>query len=165
MPVNAYCLIWDNNYFYNLPPFSLGPVLAKVNREMTETVIVVPDWSTQYWYSQLMQMTNHEPLYFRPLAKNMILPDKPSENHLLHPKLQLMAIRIMMLLLKFQKNLGGSQHFKCNNYIKHRLCYSKTIGKIGVTHVLDFLGAMFDKGHGYSVCYSCCSYTFSRCYV
>ena len=101
MAVNAFCLIWNNKYFYDLPPFSLGPVLAKVNREMTETVIVVPDWSTQYWYSQLMQMTNHEPLYFRPLAKNMILPDKPSNNHLLHPKLQLLAIRVMMLLLKF----------------------------------------------------------------
>ena len=44
MAVNAFCLIWNNNYFYNLPPFSLGPVLAKVNRDMTEAVIVVPDW-------------------------------------------------------------------------------------------------------------------------
>ena len=62
MAVNAFCLIWNNNYFYDLPLFSLGPVLAKVNRDMTEAVIVVPDWSTQYWYSQLTQMTNHEPL-------------------------------------------------------------------------------------------------------
>ena len=44
MAVNAFCLIWNNKYFYDLPPFSLGPVLAKVNRVMTEAVIVVLDW-------------------------------------------------------------------------------------------------------------------------
>ena len=43
MAVNFFCLIWNNNYFYDLPLFSLGPVLAKVNRDMTEAVIVVPD--------------------------------------------------------------------------------------------------------------------------
>ena len=38
-----------------LPPFSLVvPVLAKVNRDKTNAVIVVPDWSTQYWNPQLM---------------------------------------------------------------------------------------------------------------
>ena len=41
------------------PPFSLvGRVLAKIHRGKTNTVIVVPDWSTQYWYPQLFQMTN-----------------------------------------------------------------------------------------------------------
>ena len=43
-----------------------------------------------------------------------------------------------------------STHCKYNNYIKHWLDYSKTIGKIEVTHVLDFLSAMFEKGHAYS---------------
>ena len=64
-------------------------------------------------------MTNHEPLYFRPLAKNMILPDKSSNHHLLHPKLQLMAIRVMMLLLKFYKHLGGNQHILNTIIIKN----------------------------------------------
>ena len=45
------------------PPFSLvGRVLAKMIRDKTDEVIVVPDWSTQHWYPQLMQMTTHEPL-------------------------------------------------------------------------------------------------------
>ena len=102
MAVNAFSLNWNNNYFYMFPPFSLvGRVLAKINRDKTEAVIVVPDWSTQYWYPQLMQMTSHEPIYFRPSAKNLILIHKLPENHLLHLKLQLMAIRVMILLLKF----------------------------------------------------------------
>ena len=74
MAVNAFSLTWNINYFYVFPPFSLvSRVLAKVNRDKTEAVIVVPDWSTQYCYPQLMQMTSHEPLYFRPTAKNLIL--------------------------------------------------------------------------------------------
>ena len=60
MAVNAFPLTWSNNYFHMFPPFSLvGRVLAKVNRDKTEAVVVVPNWSNQYWYSQLMQMTSH----------------------------------------------------------------------------------------------------------
>ena len=159
MAVNAFCLIWNNNYFYNLPPFSLGPVLAKVNREMTETVIVVPDWSTQYWYSQLMQMTNHEPLYFRPVVKHMILPDKPfttSKTAVNDNKVNDATAKIL------ETSWRKSTHFKYNNYTKQWLCYSRTMGKIGVTHVLDFLSGIFDKKHSSSMCYSSCSYTTLR---
>ena len=102
MAVNVFSLAWHNNYFYMFPPFNLvGGVLAKVNKDKTKVVTVVLDWSTQYWYPQLMQMTSHEPVYFRPSAKNLILIHKLPENHLLHLKLQLMAIRVMLLLLKF----------------------------------------------------------------
>ena len=55
LAVNAFSLTLNNNYFYMFPPFSLvDQVLAKVNRDNTEAVLVVPDWSTQYWYPQLM---------------------------------------------------------------------------------------------------------------
>ena len=34
------------------PPFSLVcQVLAKIYRDKTNAVIIVPDWSTQYWYT------------------------------------------------------------------------------------------------------------------
>ena len=49
MAVNAFYLTWNNNYFCMFPPFSLvGRVSAKVNRDKTEEVISVPDWSTQH---------------------------------------------------------------------------------------------------------------------
>ena len=47
-------------------------------------------------------------------------------------------------------SLRQSTHWKYNDYIKHWLDYSKTISKIEVTHVLNFLSAMFEKGHAYS---------------
>ena len=102
MAVNALSLTLNNNFLYMFPPLSLvDRVIAKVNRDKTEAVIMVPDWSTQYWYRQLMQMTSHQSLYSRPSAKNLILTRKTSENHPLHLKLQLMTIRVMLLLSKF----------------------------------------------------------------
>ena len=41
-----------------------------------------------------------------------------------------------------EASLRQSIHCKYNNYIKHWLTYSKTMGKIEVTHVLHFLSAM-----------------------
>ena len=55
-----------------------------------------------------------------------------------------------------------STNFKYNNYTNQWLCYSRTMGKIGVTHVLDFLSGIFDKKHGSSMCYSSCAYTTLR---
>ena len=49
-----------------------------------------------------------------------------------------------------KESFRQSAHFKYNNHIKHWLDYSKTIGKIEVTHVLDFLSAMIEKKYAYS---------------
>ena len=109
MAVNAFCLIWNNNYFYNLPSFSLGSVLAKVNMDKTEAVTVVPDQSSQYWSSQLMQMTNHEILYFQPLAKNMTLPDKPVRGSFTTSKIAVNGNQGNDAIVKILKRLGENQ--------------------------------------------------------
>ena len=49
-----------------------------------------------------------------------------------------------------EASLRQSAHSKYYNYIKHWLDYSKTIGKIELIHVLDFVSARFEKGHAYS---------------
>ena len=49
-----------------------------------------------------------------------------------------------------EASLRQSTHCKYNSYIKHWQAYSKTMEKIEVTHVLDFLSAMFEKGYAYS---------------
>ena len=48
MAVNAFSLTWSSNYFYMLLSFSaIDQVLAKVNRDKNEAVIVVRNWSNQ----------------------------------------------------------------------------------------------------------------------
>ena len=43
-----------------------------------------------------------------------------------------------------------STHCKYNNYIKQWTSYSKNIGHIEVSYVVDFLIGIFDTGHAYS---------------
>ena len=62
MAVNASFLTWNNSYFYILLFSFVGQVLAKIYRNKTNPVIVVPDWSTQYWCLQFLQgnsISNH----------------------------------------------------------------------------------------------------------
>ena len=102
MAVNDFSLTWNNNYFSMFPSFSLvGRVLVKIHRDKSNAATVVPDWPTQYWYPQLLQMTNQDPLYFRPSPRNLTLPHKPSVNHPLWKKHQLRAIRMTILQKKF----------------------------------------------------------------
>ena len=97
--INAFSMIWHNAYFYIFPPFSIiGQVIAKIRRDKTDAILVVPDWSTQYWYPQLIRMAKVPPLKFKPSTRNLMLPHRPDELHPLHKKLQLMAIRVMKLL-------------------------------------------------------------------
>ena len=51
-----------------------------------------------------------------------------------------------------EASLRLSTHCKYNNYVKQWTSYSKNIGEIEVSHVLDFLSGVFDKGHAYSRC-------------
>ena len=87
--INAFSLTWNNNYFQMFAPFSLvSRVLAKIHRDKTNAVIVVPDWSAQYWYPQLLKMANQDPLYYRLSPRNLTFPQKPSVNHPSCKKLQ-----------------------------------------------------------------------------
>ena len=157
MAINGFSLTWNNNCYYMFPPYSLlGRVSAKIHREKTNAVIVVPDWSTQYWYPQVLQMTIQDTLYFRPSPRNLTLPYKPFVNPRLYKKLQLIAIRITIQQKNFRsvsyisKHISISTHCKYNNYIKQYTSYSKYIGHIEVSHALDFLSGMFDREHAYS---------------
>ena len=49
-----------------------------------------------------------------------------------------------------EASLRISTHCKYNNYIKQWTSFSKTIGRIEVSHVLYFLSRIFGKGHAYS---------------
>ena len=97
-----------------------------------------------------MQMTSHEPLYSPSPAKNLILPQNlreqstTSKTPVNDNQHKATTAKILEAFLR------QSTHCKYNNYMKHWLAYSKTMGKIEVTRVLDLISDMFDKGHVYS---------------
>ena len=59
--IDAFTLNWENLIFYTFPPFNVIPtVLAKIQKERAEGIVVLPDWPTQSWYakaSKLMEKT------------------------------------------------------------------------------------------------------------
>ena len=106
-----HCFTWNNNNLHIFTPFSLaGWVLTKIHRDKINAVILV-DWSTQYWYPHLVQMTNQDTSFFRPSPKNLTF-DKNSTKFgkkfatqaLGEPsniqKIQLIAVRVIILQKK-----------------------------------------------------------------
>ena len=97
-------------------------------------------------------MTSENPLHFQPSPRNLTEPHKPSVNHLLQtektPVNSDQGDNTTEKML--EASLRISTHCKYNNYIKQWTSYSKNIGCIEVSHALNFLSRMFDKGHAYS---------------
>jgi len=94
--VDAFTTVWDFNYVYCFPPFSLmGKVLKKLCQDQVHRAIVVcPIWTTQVWSSTLLSMLVDIPRIL-PRSKSLLhLPHKPEQVHPLYPKLQTMACLI-----------------------------------------------------------------------
>ena len=55
--VDAFSIPWTGEYFYAFPSFTLiHKCLKKIEAEQAEGVLVVPAWTTQTWYPQVLQV-------------------------------------------------------------------------------------------------------------
>lgn len=93
--VDAFSVDWSTEIIYAFPPFSLiGKVLQKFVNDKAEGILIVPNWPTQTWFPQMMQLLVTEPLTL-PKGKTMLtLPFKKELVHPLYPKLQLLACHL-----------------------------------------------------------------------
>ena len=80
---DAFTLSWNINA-HLFPPFSLiGRVLRKVRRDRTQGTLVVPDWKTQPWYSDLTRLRHFHKRVHIPIVEGTLKwPGKP---HLCFP--------------------------------------------------------------------------------
>ena len=144
MAVNVFSLTWNNNYFYMFPSFSLvGRVLAKVNRDKTKAITVVPYCSMQIANADVQPratifstISKKSDSYTQTLRE----PTTTSKTSVNDNQGNTTTVKIL------EASLRQSAHCRYNNYIKHWLDYLKTMRKIEVTHVLDFLSAIFEHG-------------------
>ena len=52
---------WNTEFYYIFPPFSLlEKVTAKIYRDKTKAIVVIPNWPTQHWYSSLLSNKKHD---------------------------------------------------------------------------------------------------------
>ena len=99
--IDAFALNWSNFNTYLFPPFSLiNRVLQKVRIDRATALCVVPKWTTQAWWPQILEMMVADPMIIPPDQGNLVLPNKKGESHPLHKKLSL------VICLISGKNIG-----------------------------------------------------------
>ena len=92
--IDAFSLKWDSEFYYIFPPFSLlGKVAAKIYKDHTKCIVLMPKWTTQHWYPNLMKLAKATFL-ITPATQNLIQPQNPTLVHPLHKKMHLQAVLI-----------------------------------------------------------------------
>ena len=94
---------WNSVKGYAFPPFSLiGKVLQKVESEQSEIVIVVPEWTGQFWFPKLLEMIIDYPLFFAPRGRGRLTnPDHREE-----------PIKANLLVCKISGSNSNAQEFR-----------------------------------------------------
>ena len=81
---------------YAFPPFCLiGRVLKKVQLDQATLIVVTPEWQTQSWYPQLLQMSIKNLLLLPSISNLSIGPNKQNHQLIEKQNLQLLAWTIL----------------------------------------------------------------------
>ena len=81
MYINAFSISWQGRPFYAFPPFAvIGKALHKIILDVATGIIVVPNWSTQSWYSLLMKLLIDTPISIRS-SKSLLQHPAKSKPH------------------------------------------------------------------------------------
>ena len=85
--INAFLMDWKPHYFYAFPPFSvIANCLQKIEQDQSTGLLIAPLWTTQPWFTLLLNLLTDHPL---------VLP-QPHSNavHPLSKRLQLIACKV-----------------------------------------------------------------------
>ena len=94
MHIDAFTLNWNFQFSYAFPPFSpsvISRVLRKIVVDQAEVMLVLPKWSTQTWYPQMLNLLVEEPETISSI--HLELPGE-NQRHPLYPKLKLLMIKV-----------------------------------------------------------------------
>ena len=115
---------WTFTSMYAFPPFSLvGRLLAKVEQEGVDVCVVLPLWTTQPWFSQVLRLLIDVPWILPAYPGILRLPQQTDRVHPLYPRLRLTCFRLSGNPLKvkdFQQSLPlsyathGEDQQSCN---------------------------------------------------
>ena len=90
--LDAFTLDWSSYVFYAFPPFSvLGRVVQKIQEDMAEGILLIPNWPTQPWFPKVMRLLVKEPLLLPKNNQLLQLPYNKTAVHPLEGKLTLLA--------------------------------------------------------------------------
>ena len=94
LAIGAFSIKWNTEFYYIFPPFSLlGKVTAKIYRDKTKAIAVIPKWPTQHCYLSLLRKATRS-MTITPSVKNLVQLQDPKKIHSLHQKLHLQVLLI-----------------------------------------------------------------------
>ena len=91
--IDALLVDWQSlRQMYAFPPFSLLPaVFQKMDREKVDVLVILPLWTTQSWWPQMLQRLIIVPIVLDPRKRVLIYPQYPELKHPLFPQTKLLA--------------------------------------------------------------------------
>jgi hypothetical protein len=133
--IDAFSMAWHNLNMYCFPPFSvIGRMLQKINAAQATALVILPLWPTKPWFTQALRMLVKPPK----LKKCLTLPQQPSLDHPLFPKLTLAA---MMLSGKITEALAYRR------MLPNSLCTPGGTARIISTGTISKDGCLFVVGN------------------
>ena len=93
--VNTFIFNWKTHKIYVFPPFSLvGAAISKIITDSNIGIMIIPRWTTQYWFRKMLAHLIHHPIQLPSRLKTLSRPFKLPKAHPLSPKIQLFAVII-----------------------------------------------------------------------
>ncbi|XP_074624357.1 uncharacterized protein LOC141882292 [Acropora palmata] len=73
--INALLMNWKPHYFYAFPPFSLlATCLQEIEQDQSTGILIVPMWTTQPWFTLLLNLLTDNPLVLPQEDSLLFLP-------------------------------------------------------------------------------------------
>ena len=118
--VDAFSIEWSQFFFYALPPFCLIPrCVQKIIHDQASGILVIPRWTTQPFFTVVLNLLTDMPLILKASAQNLVHPTLSSP-HPLHQRLDLLVCKLSgnpcntqgfhQTLLKSSCSPGGTVH-------------------------------------------------------
>ena len=107
---DAFSVSWSGSKPYVFPPFSLLPrVIRKIqDDQVSKAILIVPYWTTQTWFPQLLDILIRRPMAVRP-QKNLLRLTHNNQTHTLNLRKRFLVVCVVSGLLskreEFQSNL------------------------------------------------------------
>ena len=135
--VDTFSIPWTGEYFYAFPPFTLiHKCLKKIEAEQAEGVLVVPAWTTQTWYPQVLQVLTQAPkLMLWTAGVELVVHSSVHKAHTTKGKLKLIVCLLsedtMKSTLPMYYSTRGDPLLKSNTqFISRNGLYSVVKGKL-----------------------------------
>jgi len=114
--VDTFSVNWKYDFIYAFPPFSMvGMMLQKFRVDGGGGILVVPMWTNQPWFCELLTMLVAPPLLLKVRASNLQLEHNPSK---IHP----LSKNLFLLVCKCSGNPCMQQDYQntCCQYFRQR---------------------------------------------